>query len=175
MKKQELINATIQIIQEEGVHQLTLAKIAEKVGITKPAIFYHFKNKQDLMMGLTHFTIEKYKQIVAEEYDKLPENDALRYVHAFLQGNLRQLDDPELIKVHAGAMEVLVSNKEATAVWRDVYEQELEKMTPEIGQVRADLISITLDGMWYGAMCGVWDTERAKAVITYLEKIMEQE
>lgn len=83
MKKQELINATIQIIQEEGVHQLTLAKIAEKVGITKPAIFYHFKNKQDLMMGLTHFTIEKYKQIVAEEYDKLPENDALRYVHAF--------------------------------------------------------------------------------------------
>ncbi|EUJ42962.1 TetR/AcrR family transcriptional regulator [Paenilisteria rocourtiae] len=175
MKKQELIDAAIQVIQEDGVHQLSLAKIAEKVGITKPAIFYHFKNKQDLMMALTHFTVGEYEKMIAVEYEKISEDDALRHVHAFLKGNLRQLNDSELIKVHAASMEVLVSNEEATAVWQDVYHRELGKMAPEIGEVRADLLSVALDGMWYGAMCGVWDAKRAEAVILYLEEIINQE
>lgn len=174
MKRQELIDAAIQVIQEDGIHQLSLAKIAEKVGITKPAIFYHFKNKQDLMMALTYFTVGEYEQTIAEELEKIPENDALRHVHAFLKGNLRQLNDSELIKVHAASMEVLVSNDEATAVWRDVYNRELEKMAPEIGVVQADLLSVALDGMWYGAMCGVWEAKRAEAVVTYLEEIVNQ-
>ncbi|EUJ20620.1 TetR family transcriptional regulator [Listeria grandensis FSL F6-0971] len=174
MKRQELIDAAIQVIQEDGIHQLSLAKIAEKVGITKPAIFYHFKNKQDLMMALTYFTVGEYEQTIAEEFEKIPEDDALRHVHAFLRGNLRQLNDSELIKVHAASIEVLVSNQEATEVWRDVYNRELEKMTPEIGALRADLLSVALDGMWYGAMCGVWDAGRAEAVIRYLGQLVQE-
>ncbi|MBC1796815.1 TetR/AcrR family transcriptional regulator [Listeria booriae] len=175
MKKQELVNAAIQVIQAEGIQKLSLAKIAEVVGITKPAIFHYFKNKQDLMRAVTEFTVVEYEQTIAAEYDKLPENDDLRHVHAFLYGNLRQLNDSELVKIHASSMEVLVSDDEAKKVWQNVYEREFAKLVPEIGEIQADLLSVALDGMWYGAMCGVWDASRAASIVEYLERIIKKE
>ena len=54
----EIINATLEIISENGIQELTVKKIADKIGITDAAIFKHFKSKNDIFAGI----IEVFKE-----------------------------------------------------------------------------------------------------------------
>ncbi|MGF1482651.1 MAG: TetR/AcrR family transcriptional regulator [Cyanophyceae cyanobacterium] len=48
------LDAAIQLITEQGVNQLTLRKIARRVGASPMASYRHFKNKAALLVTLAH-------------------------------------------------------------------------------------------------------------------------
>ncbi|WP_433824679.1 TetR/AcrR family transcriptional regulator [Actinoplanes sp. CA-015351] len=45
-------SAALELIAEKGVHQVSLREIAERVGVTKPALYYHFASRDDLVRSL---------------------------------------------------------------------------------------------------------------------------
>lgn len=51
-RKEQIIDAALKIISEEGVTNLTMMKIAKKIGISDAALYRHFKNKRAIMRGL---------------------------------------------------------------------------------------------------------------------------
>ncbi len=54
--KQTLIREALRLFLSRGYDTATLTEIAGRVGITKPAIYYHFRNKEELAEGvLDHF------------------------------------------------------------------------------------------------------------------------
>jgi len=51
--KQSILNAALSISAIEGFEGLTITKIAQRLNITKPALYHYFKNKNDILIQLT--------------------------------------------------------------------------------------------------------------------------
>jgi AcrR family transcriptional regulator len=47
-----ILSATTEICLEEGIGQLTMRRLAARLGVTAPAIYRHFRDKDDLIQGL---------------------------------------------------------------------------------------------------------------------------
>ncbi len=76
--KGKIINAAIKLLPELGYEKTSMRKIAEAVGITKPAVYYHFTNKEDLFKAIVDYgnqysirQLEKIKAADAPIRDKL--------------------------------------------------------------------------------------------------------
>lgn len=73
----QLLDAAETVFTEKGVSRTSLAEIASAAGVTRGAIYWHFKDKSDLF----HAMLDRVKLPIDEMVDKLSEN---------------QLDDPLL-------------------------------------------------------------------------------
>jgi TetR/AcrR family fatty acid metabolism transcriptional regulator len=48
-RRDEIIAASMRIIEKKGIHNLTTKNIAKEVGFTEPGIYRHFKSKQEIL------------------------------------------------------------------------------------------------------------------------------
>lgn len=60
--KDKIIEAAIEVFFEKGYDGASMREIAEKAGLTKPMIYYHFKNKEALYLGLLEDNLELFCQ-----------------------------------------------------------------------------------------------------------------
>jgi AcrR family transcriptional regulator len=51
-RKQEIIQATMEIVAEEGIQNLTVARLAKRIGITDGALYKHFSSKKEIIMAM---------------------------------------------------------------------------------------------------------------------------
>jgi TetR/AcrR family tetracycline transcriptional repressor len=47
--QQRIITAALELLDEEGLNELSLRKLAAKVGLKAPALYWYFKNKEELV------------------------------------------------------------------------------------------------------------------------------
>lgn len=50
-RKEQIVNATLSLIAEDGLSNATINKIAHNVGISEPAIYRHFKNRKEILLA----------------------------------------------------------------------------------------------------------------------------
>jgi AcrR family transcriptional regulator len=62
----QLLQAASDIATELGVQSVTLDAVAERAGVTKGALQYHFANKQGLLDALFEQTMERFEQQMLE-------------------------------------------------------------------------------------------------------------
>ena len=51
-RQKQIIQVSLDLIANSGIHGLTIKNISKKVGITEPAIYRHFDCKSDILMGV---------------------------------------------------------------------------------------------------------------------------
>ena len=51
----EIIKASGYIISKFGLKELTIKNIAKHLGITEPAIYRHFENKEKIILGVLDY------------------------------------------------------------------------------------------------------------------------
>lgn len=70
--RQHLLSAALEVFHRQGVSRSTLQEIAQEAGVTRGALYWHFKNKEDLFEAL-------FEQIFVESElninEQLPETD----------------------------------------------------------------------------------------------------
>jgi TetR/AcrR family transcriptional regulator, tetracycline repressor protein len=64
-----ILNQAFSILNESGLESLTLRRLAARLGVKAPAIYWHFKNKQELLD-------EMGTQVLREALDSAPPFDA---------------------------------------------------------------------------------------------------
>jgi len=75
--KEKIIEAAIEVFFEKGFDAASMRVIAERAGLTKPMIYYHFKNKEALYLELLEEHLEVFcNQLEAivgseDEYKKI--------------------------------------------------------------------------------------------------------
>lgn len=52
VRQEQIKQAVLEIISEEGLHKLSTRNLAQKVGLTEGAIFRHFASKRDIIKGI---------------------------------------------------------------------------------------------------------------------------
>lgn len=79
----EIINVSLDLIAEKGIQGLTIKNLAKKIGFSESAIYRHFENKNQILIGaLNHFNS------ISEHFFKIEmesENDSITKIeHLFL-------------------------------------------------------------------------------------------
>ncbi|MDQ0309076.1 AcrR family transcriptional regulator [Kitasatospora herbaricolor] len=50
--RERIINVALELFSEQGYEQTSLREIADRLGVTKAALYYHFKTKDDIVHGI---------------------------------------------------------------------------------------------------------------------------
>lgn len=86
--KKQLLDTTVQMIQDGGVESLSLRKLAERVNVSRTAAYHHFKGKNELLASVAEQGFEQLNlllvDILKEEAGSLHER-AERAVMGYVQ------------------------------------------------------------------------------------------
>lgn len=85
-RRNQIIDATIETLDEIGYVKTSLAQIAKRANISTALISYHFSNKHDLMDGLLATLVEKSTTYILSQVDKV--NTPLNKLDMFIQASL---------------------------------------------------------------------------------------
>jgi AcrR family transcriptional regulator len=81
--------AALELIAEKGVQQASLREIAERVGITKPALYYHFASREDLLRGLIQPLVDDVEEVVSSFEQAASEIEPRRLLGAYFDVTYR--------------------------------------------------------------------------------------
>ncbi|EPL1853951.1 multidrug efflux transporter transcriptional repressor AcrR [Serratia marcescens] len=81
--RQQILDAAVREFSERGVAATSLTDIATAAGVTRGAIYWHFKNKVDLFNEVWESTEPKIDQLETEYQAKFPDNP-LRVIREIL-------------------------------------------------------------------------------------------
>lgn len=95
--RRSLIDTGLLLVREIGIDALSLRKLAERVGVSTPALYHHFRSKQDLLYALGEASIQEFEAVLRPTLgdDSTLEDFALAYV-GFARNN------PELYELMLG-------------------------------------------------------------------------
>lgn len=60
IERDKILDAALELLAETGLDGLTTRKLAERLGVQQPALYWHFKNKGDLLDALNERILERY-------------------------------------------------------------------------------------------------------------------
>ena len=97
-KYNQIIEAAVQVIAENGYHASQVSKIAKKAGVADGTIYLYFKNKEDILISVFE---EKMGQFINHISDEIKKKDnANDKLYVLIQMHFRQLsEDPHLAVV----------------------------------------------------------------------------
>lgn len=71
----QIIETAFSMFSEKGFDQTSMANIAAEVGITKPAVYYYFKSKDDLIKGLFDIIAKEIQSITSIDLKEMNDTD----------------------------------------------------------------------------------------------------
>ncbi|MEU7644736.1 TetR/AcrR family transcriptional regulator [Streptomyces huasconensis] len=85
-RRGQLIECTIDLISAKGYPATSLAAIAERAGLSKAAVLYHFTSKDNLARATLTYVIERFTAYVNERVAAAPDPRAalVAYVRAMI-------------------------------------------------------------------------------------------
>ncbi|KAF0192981.1 MAG: TetR/AcrR family transcriptional regulator acrAB operon repressor [Gammaproteobacteria bacterium] len=96
--RQQLIAAARKVFALRGVSRTTLAQIANEAGVTRGAIYWHFKNKPDLFFAMLEQVSLPMIHRINENLPAVDPRDPLRGVQASMHEILRLMKEDEIAR-----------------------------------------------------------------------------
>ncbi|MGB0521828.1 MAG: TetR family transcriptional regulator [Flammeovirgaceae bacterium] len=63
VRRQEIVKAFYKTAKKEGLHNTSIAKIAEVMDVNPSLILHYFKDKNDLILALIDYILDRYQKI----------------------------------------------------------------------------------------------------------------
>lgn len=170
--KVKLLEAASKIIVTQGIGSLTLEAVALEAGISKGGLLYHFPNKEELIIGLNLYALERFRGSIQLEMEA-----GKNYVEAYAIATLNDLFHSEYLGIDASVLGASANHIEVLKMWNEecirfTVEMKKEGIPFELGMS----LRLVCDGLWYSKMFGIgeMDEEEQRRIIAYLlERIRE--
>ncbi|MBW6515037.1 MAG: TetR/AcrR family transcriptional regulator [Candidatus Cloacimonetes bacterium] len=96
-RREQIIKTSMQIINEEGYAAFTTRRLAEKIGISEPALYRHFNSKDDIIIKILEKMGELWSDI-NEELDRV--DDLEKKLCHFVMMHFRYIEEnPDILAV----------------------------------------------------------------------------
>jgi AcrR family transcriptional regulator len=102
---------------QQGVQRTSLQDIADKLGITKPALYYHFASREDLVRSILVPLIDEGEQFVADQ-ERHDDTDVRELLEGYFDFHYRHREDLVLVLAELTALADLGLIDKVLA-WRD--------------------------------------------------------
>jgi AcrR family transcriptional regulator len=70
--RRRIQNVALELFTEHGYEKTSLREIAERLGVTKAALYYHFKSKDDIVNSLVEDRIDRLDDLIKWGRDQAP-------------------------------------------------------------------------------------------------------
>ncbi len=87
--RERILRVTEQLYLAGGYEHINLHVIAERLGVSKTALFHHFKNKQELFYATLLYMLARYNALFAEALD-VPDERTRERLRRIMRGLTRQ-------------------------------------------------------------------------------------
>jgi AcrR family transcriptional regulator len=85
--KQKIKSIAIQLFYQKGYHACSISNIAERAGIQKSSIYYHYMNKEELLFDILKETMDNLNGALQEIMNKT--EDTAEQLQAIIRNHLR--------------------------------------------------------------------------------------
>lgn len=145
MKREALLDAAESVLFEHGTQALTLAAVADRAGVSKGGLLYHFPTKEALVKAMVARVIEEFDALIASYDDGTPGSYSRAYVEAtfeILTGEARAYRRWSAITAAAAGPEQAEPLNEAMRRWHAHDPGE----DPDPGT--AMVVRLAAEGLW---------------------------
>lgn len=94
--RQRIQEVARDLFLQQGVQRTSLQDIADKLGITKPALYYHFASREDLVRSIVVPLIEEGERFVADQESR-GDTDARELLEGYFDFHYRHRQDLVLV------------------------------------------------------------------------------
>lgn len=174
-KKEELLTNVAKIINEEGIQKLTMQYLAEKSGITKGGVLYHFDSKEILLLNMNKMVIEQFEGKINKYKSKL--SGAYQFTRAYALATIDYLDDTENVLLPSVFISSLEDGK-SKELWESVSEHWIKLFDQDKGNPDKILeLRLICDGIWFSIMYSYVDIfkERMEKIVLHYCDLMERD
>ncbi len=77
LKKENIIREALNLLDESGLEGVTLRKLAKRLDIQAPALYWHFKNKKTLVNEMAEAILQEEFHVITARQDNEPWQDWL--------------------------------------------------------------------------------------------------
>ncbi|MFS0558935.1 TetR/AcrR family transcriptional regulator [Brevibacillus sp. 179-C9.3 HS] len=151
-KKKNILTAASEIVKEEGVVKLTLEAVAQKAGVSKGGLLYHFPSKEALIKGM----VEDWTNNFFESILTLVNNDNKeigKWIRAYVNTTFSDLDNNNL---NSALMAAMFINPDLLDDFRQKYNSMQTKlMNDGIDPVKITIARLSIDGLWLSEIFGM--------------------
>lgn len=152
--RSQLLSAAADIATELGVHAVTLDAVAERAGVSKGGLQYHFRSKQALFDALFAQTLERFEQQMHTRIDSDPHPrgaNARAYLHAGM-AEAAPAASTNLLRVLVSSM---MTDPDARERWAaPMREIARPDPLPLDEAARLMICRLAADGMWISELLG---------------------
>ena len=124
--RQQIINAAREVFLTKGVSKTSLEQIAARAGVTRGAVYWHFKNKTDLFHAMREQVflplIDSLDDTLLTTEETSLSADPLVVIENFLQSTVQKLNDHQETRE---TYEIMMSKCEYVDEFEDVLQQIL--------------------------------------------------
>jgi AcrR family transcriptional regulator len=97
VRRHQLFSAAMEVCAEKGYHGTRINDIVERAGLSKGALYHHFRSKRHLFLELIHSMTDTFRQTMLESLETTPSVlDAVR--QTMEQFNQMMTHSPQMIK-----------------------------------------------------------------------------
>ncbi len=154
--RSRLRELALQLFAEQGYEKTSLREIAEQLGVTKAALYYYFKSKEDIVRSLVEDYVAQIDDLIAWGKDQ-PRTAATRaeIVHRYMDIVVNGTEVFRMLQQNQAAVSSLASAKERGELFRERMDSLVDLLAgPDAAlrdQIRAAsaLMSISIGCMHY--------------------------
>lgn len=152
-KKMQLLEAAADIVNEQGSDYLTLDAVAERAGVSKGGLIYHFKNKNALITGLVEHANQLYRDNVGGHIEADDDSNG-RWLRAFIEATRQhRVDNADIT---SGMLAAQGINRELLTPLQETYTEWQENIeNDDIDNIDATIIRLAVDGLWLSEIFGL--------------------
>jgi AcrR family transcriptional regulator len=164
-RKIAILDAASSIVAEKGIFYLTLDAVAEKAGISKGGLLYHYRSKEVLVEKMVEHLASNYQSKIDNRATEDPEEKG-RWTRAYLDVTFKNTYHNK--DMHAGLLAAKAVNPnllnpihEAYSKWQ--YDIENDGLDPTM----ATIIRLATDGIWLADLFEINPIEDEQKELVY--------
>lgn len=135
--REAILEAATRLFIEQGFHGISMRQIAEAVGVTKAALYYHFQDKEDLFVAIVARYLERMSAII--DATEQAESTSRARISLVVRRILQQPVEQRAI-LRLTSQELSNVSPEARARFMGLYQDRF------IGRIRALFVQGMADG-----------------------------
>ncbi|MFB9200734.1 TetR/AcrR family transcriptional regulator [Nonomuraea spiralis] len=140
MRRDELLDAAEDLLCDQGSAALTLSAVADRAGVSKGGLLYHFGTKEALIRGMVERLIEEFDDLTAaQEGGTYTERYLGATLAAVRSGRLRRW---AVVTGASGNLFLLAPLREAMARWHR------EGLGDEPDPLASQIVRLACEGLW---------------------------
>mgnify|MGYP002661750532 FL=1 len=148
-KKNNLLTAASEIVKEEGVVKLTLEAVAQRAGVSKGGLLYHYTSKEALIKGMveewTNNFFESIKTIVNKD-----SKESGKWNRAYGTTTLFDLDNNNNKNLRSALMAAMFINPDLLDDYKQKYDILHTKLLNDgIDPLKITMARLLIDGLWF--------------------------